>query len=129
MNQQNALDYIQHIKDFAAGKQMQIRDSESTWDDISKKEDIYFDLPPENYRVKPEPKLRPWTMLEFPMFAIFKSRDDVFGIPVIADETTAYFMNRRGAMISYSYNKLADNKLNLHSLDGGKTWKPCGVVE
>ena len=68
-----------------------------------------------DYRVKPEPKLRPWTADEVPLGAQLRYKGDtsrsLLGITA-TDEIRKEWLAERE-----------------HSIDGGKTWLPCGVEE
>lgn len=75
------------------------------------------------YRIKPEPKLRPWKPEEVPVGAV--TRNKVSGNKSLIAGVAECFV--------YGYNRYdtAENYLkeNEISLDGGKTWLPCGVAE
>ena len=68
------------------------------------------------YRVKPEPKLRPWTADEVPLGAWMRFK-----------------RNPQDRVLIGWVSVQADRDLWLdereHSIDGGKTWLPCGVEE
>jgi len=69
-----------------------------------------------DYRIKPTPVLRPWTADEVPVGGQIRSkqsRDYRFLI-----DRTANAEVREDWLKGYE-----------HSLDGGKTWLPCGVEE
>lgn len=67
------------------------------------------------YRVKPEPKLRPWTEDEVPLGSQLRYKGDtsrsLLGITA-TDEIRKEWLEERE-----------------YSIDGGKTWLPCGVEE
>jgi hypothetical protein len=69
-----------------------------------------------NYRIKPTATLRPWTADEVPLGAWIRFKK------VIDDRS----------ILAWTSNQ-ADRDMWLdereHSIDGGKTWLPCGVVE
>lgn len=68
------------------------------------------------YRVKPEPKLRPWTADEVPLGAWMRFK-----------------RNPQDRVLIGWVSVQADRDLWLdereHTIDGGKTWLPCGVEE
>ena len=68
------------------------------------------------YRVKPEPKLRPWTADEVPLGAWMRFKH-----------------NPQDRVLIGWVSVQADRDLWLdereHTIDGGKTWLPCGVEE
>jgi len=79
------------------------------------------------WRVKPEPKLRPWTAEEVPVGAIYRNIcQKQIGWATIAEinDTGFWFTNNRE---HHKFDVLM--LLYAHSTDGGKTWNPCGVVE
>lgn len=85
------------------------------------------------YRIKPQPKLRPWKPEEVPVGAILKGNGfkciiswaeiNKLGYPCMggSDGTP------QGRQWTLDY-ACTDADL-LHSTDGGKTWLPCGVME
>ena len=68
------------------------------------------------YRIKPESKLRPWTEDEVPLGAWMRFKN-----------------NPQDRVLIGWVSVQADRDLWLgereHSIDGGKTWLPCGVEE
>jgi hypothetical protein len=58
MNKQNAHQYLPLVQALAEGKTIQIQ-MNAGWMDVSHDVDLRWDLPPESYRIKPEP--REWT--------------------------------------------------------------------
>ena len=97
------------------------------WQSVS---DPFWDWDEENYRIKPEPKYRAWTIDEVPVGAVTRRK--------------ANGINPAGAPIVIS--KIVDSKIffgdyptgnDCHTLflysevsyDFCKTWQPCGVLE
>lgn len=78
------------------------------------------------FRLAPEPpakKWRPWNMLEVPVGVLLKQKQANFKAVLIEfdgnDRIVAgreRVMSRNGCFENYE-----------HSIDGGKTWLPCGV--
>ena len=68
------------------------------------------------YRIKPEPKLRPWTADEVPLGAWFRPKGRTWDRSLIA-------------WVSCEADRVLWLDEREHSLDGGKTWLPCGVEE
>jgi hypothetical protein len=68
------------------------------------------------YRIKPTPTFRPWTADEVPLGAWMRGKFDPkfrwLIVNVGNDDMRREFFLR-----------------NEHSIDGGKTWLPCGVME
>lgn len=81
---------------------------------------------PFRFRLAPEPpakKWRPWSMLEVPVGVLLKQKQANFKVVLIEfdgnDRIVAgreRVMSRNGCFENYE-----------HSIDGGKTWLPCGV--
>lgn len=70
-----------------------------------------------DYRIKPTPVLRPWTSDEVPLGAWMREKQgNDRGMFLMTHTRDQYY--RIQLMSEYE-----------HSLDGGKTWKPCGVEE
>jgi hypothetical protein len=70
------------------------------------------------YRIKPTATLRPWTADEVPLGAWIRRKD-------------ALRDNRR-VLICETYDESVRSTWRVtseHSIDGGKTWLPCGVME
>lgn len=80
------------------------------------------------YRVKPEPKLRPWTADEVPVGAITRSKDSMNRL-----NRSRQIIEGENGMVAFlcgapcTFSCLLETR--EHSLDGGKTWLPCGVEE
>jgi hypothetical protein len=78
------------------------------------------------FRLAPEPKLRPWQIEDVPIGAITKSKACGGEVLMIIGADTL------GVLMPYypkgiSFRDMLDHR--LHSIDGGKTWHPCGVLE
>ena len=69
-----------------------------------------------DYRIKPTATLRPWTADEVPLGAWGKNPKY---------PKTRWLIDRT----SSEENRIDWCKNYEHSIDGGVTWKPCGVVE
>jgi hypothetical protein len=83
------------------------------------------------YRVKPEPKFRPWKAEEVPVGAVIKDkREDHFCRSLIlgscARENTVQISHEEHTKY-FSFQEAFDSW--EYSLDQGKTWHPCGVQE
>lgn len=99
------------------------------WESLEGKAD--FDWNNDRYRIKPEKpesKLRPWREDEVPLGAWLRAinKSDV-------GDFEALLLRERDARYAYASGKgttFQDCLDNYeHSIDGGKTWKPCGVEE
>ena len=104
---------------WADGKSIQYRQrDQSEWFDIEPActaTILSWDWDGFEYRVKPEPKLRPWTEDEVPLGSQLRYKGDtsrsLLGITA-TDEIRKEWLEERE-----------------YSIDGGKTWLPCGVEE
>jgi len=68
------------------------------------------------YRIKPTPTFRPWTADEVPLGAWMRMKSDREYRFLISN--TESFGGREHWLKDFE-----------HSIDGGKTWLPCGVME
>lgn len=61
MTREQAKELLPIIQAFADGKTIQFKSIDDKWDDFGNKEDkLSFDSPIHKYRIKPEPKYRPF---------------------------------------------------------------------
>lgn len=81
-----------------------------------------------DYRVKPQPKLRPWKPEEVPVGAQIRNNMKTWVALIIGRNSTS--------VVTPVFNSYPDCgsfeealKKYEHSTDGGVTWKPCGVLE
>ena len=74
------------------------------------------------YRVKPQPKLRPWRPEEIPVGALVRYKQEPTKIRLIISNMDKDIIGCGGT---------CDSLLQYmeHSLDHGATWKPCGVYD
>ena len=79
-----------------------------------------------NYRIAPAPKLRPWTTAEVPLLALIRSKN-----PSMKTDRGVIFGISGGVIKSGNGANTPAETLERfeHSIDGGKTWLPCGVME
>ena len=80
------------------------------------------------FRIKPEPKLRPWKPEEVPVGCLVcqKNRDSIYNKYVL--------ISLNGESVNFGrYGECASMQHLLdmmeHSTDHGKTWLPCGILE
>lgn len=85
-----------------------------------------------DYRITTGPKLRPWDPLEVPVGARYRAIGMVNHCAIITGFTPRVITsscfdagNRDNGQIEFS-EMLAGYE---HSIDNGKTWQPCGVLE
>jgi len=116
---------------FADGKAIQFRiKSHHDWEDG---DDMEFDRGVENYRIKPEPKLRAWKPEEVPVGKMIRNLHWVHGS---WGPSAILSSSPRGIQF---LDQTKDKTPTLFSLDwvrdnckwseDGKTWLPCGVLE
>jgi hypothetical protein len=81
-------------------------------------------------RLKPQPKLRPWRAEEVPVGALIRKG------PLGGAKTAMILsVSEKGKLFFIDENQITYNYLDAgimsceHSLDHGKTWLPCGVME
>lgn len=77
------------------------------------------------WRVAPEPKIRPWGPSEVPVGAQvrFAGNEQSLRMLIVSNMESHIL----GDQARWTYAELC--KQMEHSTDGGKTWKPCGVME
>ena len=113
MKPEQTIEAIRVMQAYVDGKEVQY--------EVPNKEWITTDQPAWNfisytYRIKPTATLRPWTADEVPLGAWMRFK-----------------RNPQDRFLLGWVSVQADRDLWLdereHSIDGGLTWKPCGVVE
>lgn len=127
MKQSEAKDFLPLIQAWAEGKTLQYNTGRC-WIDL---EYSTFSHSASDYRIKPEPKLRPWRPEEVPVRALARSKARasevnawmIVEVIVGISQTNIYL----GHGHCYSPEELSARY--EHSLDHGKTWQPCGVLE
>ena len=94
------------------------------WEDSKLPPDPLAD--PDHFRIRPQPKLRPWKPEEVPVGAIVRfvdGRSYRSLIISVGEYAFAHGIDNVGVTFDVALSRLE------HSLDSGKTWKPCGVEE
>jgi hypothetical protein len=100
------------VEFFCISKEMWIESSDP---------DFYFDI---EYRIKPEPKWRPWKSEEVPVGAQTRRKErPAFRMLIVSVYEGGLYCNAYGNTFT---GVLCDYE---HSLDNGKTWQPCGILE
>lgn len=153
ITQKNAQELLPLLHALAEGKQIQRRYLDVSqqpqhcykWDDVDA---VGVDVPLDRYRIKPtEPTLRPWKPEEVPVGALIKNKMmDVRELPATILNVIVNYHNIGDAIITdkpahksaYNHYFVSDlvtyhggryEDQMVYSLDHGKTWHPCGVVE
>ena len=132
MKLSQAKEYLPLVQAAAEGKTIQVksktlpdwRDIKASWLDYGdwfNRDDIAYGY---KYRIKPEPKLRPWKPEEVPVGAVFRYFGESHTYLIGSQNGHSVSLcGRGGQAISEMPTK------GEHSTDNGKTWKPCGVEE
>lgn len=87
-----------------------------------------FQSPKWGWRPAPEPKLRPWNPEEVPVGALTRSLSSVNA----RNPSRQIITGENGVMAFVCGSPVSLQQLlesREYSLDGGKTWLPCGVME
>lgn len=106
MNRKQAKKYLPIMQAFAEGKIIQVKIKDNLWYELDSDEGLIFNRNPKNYRVKPEPKYRPfkneeecweemqkhqpfsWIKASHGQFSIIGIRKDDIILGVISNELT-----------------------------------------
>lgn len=129
--------YIDVLNAAAQGKTIQWRfrgHGDNSWINVSPDTALMLDMNNHEVRVKPEHKFRPWKPSEVPIGAWTKFFDPVTGISEDTETLMILGMRESGVIlagekdgITYSYGGLLS--MRKYSIDQGKTWHKCGVLE
>lgn len=131
MKQEHWKAMVPIILAYVEGKTVQFNTTRG-WEDY---DDFVFNDKPERYRIKPEPKLRPWKPEEVPVGALIRFKKanfphHILGRAMITGEIAGWITD--STLPNYGPNKYTlETAFNdyEHSVDGGKTWLLCGVSE
>lgn len=133
MTPQKAKELLPIIQAFAEGKTIQFKfPGVLPWLEQDKENpDLQFGDFYE-YRIKPEPKLRPWKPEEVPVGSLIRRKHcwPARWVIVCGTASGLGWFGMDGKFIFKNFDSLLSEFENYeHSTDGGKTWKPCGVEE
>lgn len=130
MNQSQAKEYLPIIRAWADGSVIQINIGQ-VWEDARIPD---FSLGPECYRIKPEPKLKPWNEHTFPIYCVLMhQKGNMIYRPCSWDS--------RGVLIVFSpigsTNFNADSHIvkwealaaSYKYSTNGFNWHPCGIID
>jgi len=113
MNREQTIEAIRVMQAFVDGKEVEFKWGSMDWNSTDKPE---WNWSAYDYRIKPTPVLRPWTADEVPLGAWIRYKRALHDRSILA----------------WTSNQ-ADRDMWLdereHSIDVGKNWLPCGVVE
>ena len=121
MTREQTIEAIRVMQAYVDGKEVQVRSRkwnprESLKPDWVDEELSCWNFEDFDYRIKPTATLRPWTADEVPLGAWMRFKKVIDDRSVLAWTST-----QRDRDIWLDERE--------HSIDGGKTWLPCGVVE
>ena len=120
------------IQAFVDGKRVQFYSDQSGWKDAY---NVSFTDPVNNYRIAPEPKLRPWTAEEVPVGAVLRYKNNKWSVLRYKNNkwscrfliTASTEIHMVGYGTRWRYHELLEQM--EYSKDGFTNWLPCGVVE
>lgn len=121
--------FLPYVKALAEGRTVQARrKGDNAWFAVNDRIGEWFtdvDFSRYEFRIAEPPKLRPWKQDEIPLGAWIRHVDSPAVVRVIIEVCSdGSFFSGRGC---YSiHNSLVAWE---HSIDQGKTWHPCGVLE
>ena len=127
ISKNNAKQLLPLIQALADGKTVQLRIGD-IWRDW---EAFDFESSSDRYRIKPEPVYRPWKPEEIPVGAMIRKE-----LPVRNYVREGMITGRNGAWVETTLDDGKDSHTTIylfnngwqHSIDGGMTWKICGVI-
>ena len=124
MTKEEAKQWIPKLQAYVDGKVIEFRHSIHGWLPVDECEFIHE---PSSYRIKPEPKPRPWRPEEVPVGALARTKGSdqrfiIHGVNVSSGERQVFI-----GLTTFSLDHCFHHE--EHSLDHGKTWLPCGVEE
>ena len=132
MDRKEAREFLPIIKAFAEGKTIQVRNYDDSWRDVVNVNAVMlFDRMPSEYRVKPEPKYRPFRtqeecweeMHKHPDFGWVKD-DDVYRPILKIDKEKIYYLEYGFERTGITCSSFKES-LELKFTDG----TPFGVKE
>lgn len=134
MLRENAKQFLPIITAFAEGKIIEIK-TDGEWEAIIG--EIKFNANPELYRIKPEPKMRPWKLEEIPIGAIARRKTckdlgERIAQVIIAADITNITENIPCAIMHFeTKNQVITENLLTHwewKYAHETRWNPCGIV-
>ena len=113
MNIEQTKEAIRVMQAYVDGNEVEFKWGSMDWNSTDKPE---WNWSAYDYRIKPTAKLRPWTADEVPLGAWIRFKDKpqdrhLLGWVSVQADRDSWLDERE------------------HSIDGGKTWLPCGVEE
>lgn len=125
MTREQVLHRAEVMAAWAKGANAQWQRKNGIWEEVSEICGWNIELP---IRIKPEPKLRPWKREEVPLDAWLKHKSGHtwFRILSIGNDYVLIAAPRQNGL-QFLFSELLEQ--SEHSIDGGKTWLPAGVME
>lgn len=123
----STLEKIKVMQAFCDGKEIQCLNKYESDDTYDTTDYPVWNWDKFDYRVKPTPNLRLWTIDEVPLDAWYRSNDEDGSELVRIDTVSVKRTTINIAGTWYSLNNLM--AWFEHSLDQGKTWRVCGKEE
>ena len=113
MTREQTIEAIRIMQAWVDGKEVEFKWGSMYWNSTDKPE---WNWSAYDYRIKPTATIRPWTADEVPLgawmrFKLIPSERYLITQSTLSLPLQQWFQDRE------------------HSIDGGVTWKPCGVVE
>jgi len=134
MTRENIKRYFPYLEAIHQGKTVQYKgEFDATWTDIFGLDTDWFnDLDHKRqFRIKPDaPRVRAWTMDEVPLGCWFKPKGESarYASVLVVSRGVKMGMYAPGSHDNlHSFDSLLSGF--KHSIDGGLTWKECGVYE
>jgi hypothetical protein len=113
MTREQTIEAIRVMQAFVDGKEVEYKRPDGIWTIIN---NPCWNWNTQDYRIKPAATIRPWTADEVPLG--MQARNAKY-------PKTRWLIDRT----SSEENRIDWCKNYEHSIDGGLTWKPCGVVK
>lgn len=113
MNIEETKEAIRVMQAYVDGKEVEFKWGSMDWNSTDKPE---WNWSAYDYRIKPTATLRPWTADEVPLGAWMRFKKVIDDRSVLAWTST-----------QRDRDMWLDER--EHSIDGGKNWLPCGVME
>lgn len=126
MTRENCKALLPILQAFAEGKTIQYDETDAGgWVTLTGVSLNFDDFHPRRFRIKPEPKYRPWKPEEVPVGA--QIRIITAGLRGIITSVSSVHSSM---LVGQTDFKIANLHMDAEvSTDNGKTWSPCGVLE
>lgn len=126
MTREEAKEMLPFIQAYAEGKEIQYRNSLNEWLDITKNDGLSFVSLPSDYRIKPEPKYRPFQSQEECWNEMMKHQP--FGWVKEINSEMLYLINGISNMCIVIMEDISSFKeaLNIYEFKDGT---PFGIME